>query len=410
MFVVENSGGVEGRFELILPEGIVSVEGATSFAVAPGAQATVRLGQAKLEVTEAGVIFQQGIAEPVRIPVIAMSPEPTPVPLATPVPTPPPPQWVLNEDIHLEKEPPESLRLVFAGVKSGWSNPQLEMQDPSPAVWLPFTPSPPEEAEPGFLAAIYGKIMGVFDRLTTRAGSELLEEAPARNPAQDAWIEVPLGKEDALSGKTWRLTASAGGSPDGRSPVTPPFRIDAEGMTLQAERAQRRPDPVPSLQLPDAQPVAPARSRHAWISRETTRTTALLQLAVACDSGVTDYRLERLATVMTVDPATGKPSLPKVEPIPHEGEARILAVEHAESDGREIAVVTASINGLVPSSRTTWRLVPLAETGELPPTDEFIVETLPAWRFPWQQFWLAIAFILFAVALFARWKSRRPQG
>lgn len=408
-FVVENSGGVEGRFELTLPEGIVSIEGATSFAVPPGAQTTVRLRQQHPEDDEPGIIFRHGAAEPVRIPVATMPKEPDSSPPAPPAPTPPPPRWVLNEDIRLEQEAPEILRLVFLKAKDGWANPRLELQEADPADWLPFIPPAQREEEQGFFAVVYGKIMGFFGRLTQRPGSEVLDEIQSGNTTPETWIAVPLGNEDALSGKAWRLTAD-GNEPAGkRSVVTVPFRIAAGGMTLQAEEASPRPA-QPAPQPAESRPAAPSRSKHEWIGLETTRTTALLQLALASDPEVTDYRLERLATVMVVDPATGRPRLPEVKPIEHEGETRILSVEQTKSNGKDVAVVTASISDLVPGSGTTWRLVPLAGTAERPPTDEFFVRTLPAWQFPWQTFWLATAFILLAVVFYVRWKSRQPTG
>ncbi|MBE2181715.1 MAG: hypothetical protein IAE97_14715, partial [Chthoniobacterales bacterium] len=69
-FVVENTGGMEGRFELTLPDGVSSAEGATSFAVQPGATTTVRLRHEQTVEGEIQAVFQQGTTEPGPIPVL----------------------------------------------------------------------------------------------------------------------------------------------------------------------------------------------------------------------------------------------------------------------------------------------------------------------------------------------------
>ncbi|MBE2178980.1 MAG: hypothetical protein IAE97_00715 [Chthoniobacterales bacterium] len=310
----------------------------------------------------------------------------------------------------MDRIPPgNDIGMVFASSKAGWENPQLEIYEPVSATWAPFTPTIREEETPGFLTSIYGKITALFPSVAQKADFKVLDAPSPAEKESDPRFTIMITDHNLAGDNTWRLTAGNAASGD-ISAVTDPFRIDEAAMTLHPVEVPQEPGLPPARGPLQTPPDAPARSKLEWIGQQPARTTAMLHLALPYDPKVTAFRLERLATIMEIDPATGRPRVPEVKPMEHEGETRILSVQRASGNGKELAVVTASVSGLVAGSGTTWRLVPLQGAMELPPTNEFMVHTLPPWRFPWQPFWLATALILLAVVLYARWKSRQPPA
>lgn len=403
---VENTGGVEGRFTLILPDGLTTVEGAASFAVPAGQRTTVRLRLADRSLAGDSVIFDAGSGETVRVPLVFAKPEPPATPAPQIPPPPPPPRWSLNEDVQLVVAEQARNAVTFEPEKDGWGSVRLEVQRRGAEGWVPFQPPPPPEPSVGLFDSLHATITEFFARLVNR-DEEALAPAPAvEQVATPARIVVDFAEGDAAPDDLWRLTAEPADGSQRRSVVSGLFRINLNEGTLQLVE----PPPAPEQTVePEAPPRPVVFSAVEGIGQQTTRTSALLQITLTPEPGVTGYRLERLAIVMAIDPATGVPRPPVVEPVPHEGEVRILSTEQTRSDGRDLTVVNASISGLPPGMDTAWRLVPLAGGQERPPTKEFFIRTLPPWRFPWRALWLGGAFAFVCVALYLRWRSRQPQ-
>lgn len=403
---VENAGGVEGRFTLALPEGMTTVEGAASFAVPAGTRTNVTLLVKDRSVPADHLVFDAGSGDEVRVPVTFTSPEPPATPVPTPPPPPPPPRWLLGTDVQLVETAPGQTALMFEREKDSWTTPRLESRPEGSVEWSPFQPTPPPEPAKGLLDELLEAISAVFATLVDR-GSGVTDPHPAPSPDDSGSIVIlPLGDGDAVVGTLWRLTAEA---PDGsrrRVPVSEAFRIDANAVTLTPAELPAEPEPAPE-EAPGPPEAPVVFSAVEEIGQQATRTTARIQITLPADPDVTGHRLERLAIVMAINPATKMPSLPVVEPVAHDGEVEIVSVEPMRRDGRDFTIVTASITGLPPGMDTVWRLVPVARDTERPPTKEFFIRTLPAWRFPWSAFWLSSAFAFVCVALFLRWKSRQ---
>lgn len=399
---VENAGGVEGRFILSLPDGMATVEGAENFAVPPATRVTARLRITDPALASDHLVFQTGADDPIRVPVTLTLPEPSATP-APPLPPPlPPPRWALNQAVRVVEVSPGQSAVTFEREKEAWTGVQLEVLGAAPPLWSPFQPPPTAQPTPGLIDSVHAAIMGFFAQLTERDDPTTEAQTAEEPPPAEPNITVPLEAGD--TGGLWRLTAEPSDGSQRRTVVSEVFSIDLNGMVLFPSAPPPEPEET-AVPEPPRKPVA--FSALVDIGQQTTRTSALVEATLAPEPGVTGYRLDRLSVVMPVNPATGIPRPPTVEPVAHDGDARILSVEEIRKDGQNLILVTASINGLPPGMDTAWRLVPLAGNQERPPTKEFFIRTLPPWRLPWKALWLAAAFGFVCFALYLRWKSRR---
>ncbi len=421
--VIRNSGGVDGRFSVVLPPGVTAIGGAASFTVAPGSEATVRLRLATKEEdpppTELSVTTPAGQSERVAIriePVIPPSPTPPPSPPA-PTPTPTPLPGMVNDNVRLVHEN-DVWRLEW-NLPAGWSEVRVEKMGADSGAWRLHETPREQEGWFAWLSALPSRFIGFFAGLTSRKDLENIhpETTSAGTPGAGTWHGIALSENDAKSGAKWRLMAKADGSAE-PVPATEEFAIDAGAGRLRA--IEPSPAPQPSA-APRAAGLAPAASpatpgeimdirpfTELKAAQQTSeRRSSTVLLAIPYDPAIESYRLERVRAVCTINPATGLPGRAEFQVMPHEGRIKFLSQGKTQQGDKELSVVVVSIDGLQPDTWTTWRLVPVANGRDLPPTAEFVVKTLPPWRISWVSvlFWTAVA--LLAGVLYLRWRVNR---
>lgn len=431
---VRNSGGVEGRFSISLPAGVTTIEGAAAFSVPPDGEKSVRLrlSPKKNESPPAELLVTASTGESERVAIRTAPVEtPEPTPEATPqppAPLPPAPArpGILNDNVRLVKN--DTRQHLKWNLPPEWNGVQAEMRDAS-GMWHP--PSPPVETGGWWdaLTSIPRRILGFFSGMISRPDLDKIRpDTPIVQNPDTSWQGIEISGEDAKSGATWRLTAQAASTGE-RTPVTDAFIMDAEAGLLCA--SEQQPPPAPDEQAPTPpepeQPTPEPEQPGQPAQRVTTGGTAILPpstplmgaqqepgkksctvlLAIPWDAEVDGYRIERLVSSATIDPASGLPGQTEFQVIPHQGHIEIIARYQMQQDDQELSVIVFSIEGLPPDSGTFWRLVPIAGEHERPPTGEFVVRTLPPWRISWPSvlFWSALA--LLGGLFYLRWKSRQ---
>jgi hypothetical protein len=120
--------------------------------------------------------------------------------------------------------------------------------------------------------------------------------------------------------------------------------------------------------------------------------------------------LERGAIVAELNPSTGIPQTPRFQPINHEGKVEILKVTTATFAEGNRTTITASVEGLPAGRGTYWRLVPLSQGKDLPPTREFLITTQPPSQLLWGDvlFWLLCS--LLVGIFYARWRLKQTPS
>ena len=416
---VRNSGGVDGRFSVVLPLGVTSIEGAASFPVSAGQEKKVRL---RLDTkdedtppTELLVTTPAGERERVAIravaPELAAAPTPTPEAQAAPEPPPPPPPpGTLNENIRLARENGR-WRLEW-NLPQDWTDPRAERMDAGGGAWRPHEEPRERQGWLAWIAATPSRIIGFFSGLTRRQGIEDIRPDVA---AGTVWQGIALSEQDARAPGRWRLTAKRAGSQTPEA-VTEEFAIDADARSLRAAEPTAEVAPAASVAEPSP-PPSPAAEAATAEAAPTTKLEAAQQspqrksnrvlLAIPYDPAVDGYRLERLRTVFKVDPASGLPRSPEFQVMPHEGKVTFISKGRTQQGGKDLLMVVATIDGLQPGSGTTWRLVPTAGGKDLAPTGEFVVTTLPPWRLSWSSVFFWGGLMLLAGVFYLRWRINR---
>lgn len=420
LLAVRNSGGVGGRFTLVLPPALTSLEGAASFTVPPDGEKTVRLRleTRKDEPAPSELLVKIGAGEPERVAIHMSAPEatPTPAPSAspspTPLPPPPPPPGRLNDNVQLARSD-GAWRLQWQ-IPANFAEVRAERMDAGSSAWRHHSGPTASEGWWAWLGSLPGRIIGFFAPLERKSLDDI---RPDTVQGSTSWQGVNLSDADAKADAKWRLTAKADGS-TAAAPITDEFMLDVQAGNL---RPAAPPSPKPPAVTPSATPpaagttgteatdVAP-ETKLLSAQQEVAKRSSKLLLAIPFDPAITGYRLERTHTVVTINPANGLPGRPKVEVIPHEGRVTIVSHGKTVQGDRELGVVVATIDGLQPGTWTTWRLVPVTGDRDRPPTGEFVVKTLPPWRFPWAALWFWGPLSLLAAIIWLRWRRRQPPS
>ena len=419
--VITNSGGVRGSFRINPVAGLAFEEGgildAREFEVEPGNVKTIalRLDLAQSQEPPTQLNVDLGIGEPQRIPILAPAPTPTPEPSpSVPRPSPPPPQvakpWKLNRDIRWTESAETPNTIEWKTTKQGWREPRLEIvNDGSVTPYEP--PAPPR----GWMDQIGDTISGWFSSLVPRQPQPTGEEEA---PVPQEWKSETLdGTAAQDTSRRWVLTAFKENS-GAREPVSDVFHLDSANRTLKAD-AEPLPVPTPVAKATPATPTSAPTTGTRRITpalkledarANAERDTATVRIIFPRDAEANSYRLEHGFNPTLLDPVTKLPYPGDFQPVPHPATVQIQGTSDLEHEGKKLTVLYASIEGLTPGTSTTWRAVTMADGKDRWPTGEFIVTTLPPWRFPWRNAFLVAAFIGLAVVLYLRWRlNRRPH-
>lgn len=403
--VVENRGGVDGDFSITLPVGLNAIEGAATFNIAPGHEKAIRLRlktkNDEMPPTELHVITPSGETERVALRTAPLEiPEPTPTPTPVPAVVKPVLPGVLNDNVKLT--PQEDHWRVEWNLPQGWSDVRLEKF--FAGLWTPVSPPPPPVEHHGWftwLTNIPSNIIGFFSGIISRLSfDEIQPDMTAVKPVSDS-LGMDISTADATAGMKWRLMARAPNAHE-LTPATEEFTIDAAAHLLNAF--------IPAEAVDTGVTTPPTEETSIQIvssQQKPEQTSCTVLLAIPFDPKIDGFRLERLGTVTTFNTARGVPQEVEFQVIPHEGRVEMISQFKVPYEGNDLTTVTFTIDGLAPNSGTFWRLVPQASGRDLPPSNEFLVTTLPPWRLTWATslFWLSIATL--ASLAFLRWKSRR---
>ena len=389
--ILGNDGGTPAEGKLLPSESIRPANGATAFTVPPGRELEIplelRLKPDQAPPTEISVSLS-GKEVPIPVTAHLIIPSPTPTPSATPSPTPRPAEFALNHDIRYETTP-EGPAIAWVE-KSGWQDFTLQHRTKSGGAWQGYQRPAPHEGLIGWLRGLADRIRKFLDTPIERAD-------PTAEPSNEAPAGRQLVAESHLSAADqWRLVATPEGG-DKRD-VALPFRV--RDNTLVGIPAQ--PDRLPP---PPTGPV----TAHASAGIKAERFGALLQIAFTRDLGVSGFRLERGAMIAPIDPQTGIPGAPRFKTIdPPEANVEILGLGEVTAEGRKLTLGVARIDGLPRGTRTYWRVVPTGPSGELPPTNVLLVDTLPVPPFPWRTVAIGALCALLLGVLYLRWRLNRP--
>jgi hypothetical protein len=405
--VVRNSGGLPANFEVQAGDSLRLLDAPPAISLPPGATREIGL-QLRLKKNETLSpslrLMLQEDSIPVDVRFRLAEPAPPPAPPENPPvaePEPPPPPYVLDQDVTLIRNG-ETARLEWVE-KQNWRAYHLQQRHPDSALWTDY--QPPREPE-GFLAWIASlpqKIRGFLDTPIQRE-----EPGPASAEKRGGILLDPSALN---SGSLWRLCAIPGNSTEPEY-LTSDFLITEQGLTsaplktpapASAARSESRLE-TSSL----AAPMEAPETRILSAGIQSEKHAANLQIALDQDPDVVNFRLERGAMTAQIDPADGIPRQPDFEPVVHEeGKAAIEGFSQAESEGKQIMIVAARIEGLPAGTRTYWRLVPVTQNGERPPTAVLLVDTIPVPPFPWQKFFLWTALAMLAGVMYLRWRINR---
>ncbi|MEI7864883.1 MAG: hypothetical protein WCI38_05875 [Chthoniobacterales bacterium] len=406
--IMDNFGGMEGRFVLGLPPGLRSEERAEAFSVGPGETKEVRLSLDTIrgQTTLSDIVVEVSDRPALRIPVMFDPPPrppaaPTP-PFPTPTPTAKPWPWVLNTDIKAEQTEGGGTLVAWSTNSQAFSGPRLRVvRDGQPG------PYPPETAETqGWWSWLTGLphrainfLSGLLNKPIRRPGDPFPEDSGGE------LVRLEISPGDAADrASRWFLEARRGTNKDFEQ-VSETFILDAAGPSLLAAPQVETTSPLPTKAL--SAPRTPILGTEPVSS---TRTTASLAIYLAPNPSVTNYRIERRVWRFSVDPQTGKILQNEFATEKHlSGEASVQ-IGSARSQDKEYTRAEARINGLSPGTRTYWRIVPVEGGKDLAPTAEFAIGTQPPWHFPWRGAFIALAFVLLGCVLYLRWKLSRPPG
>lgn len=221
----------------------------------------------------------------------------------------------------------------------------------------------------------------------TPVPTELTLQASGREPEKVAVHRAPPSEQPAET-STGDKTEPPSVTADKQAPSSP------------------QKSPPTRAEQPGTLRIAP-QTQIAMAGQKSEMTASTIVLALPWRDDVRGYRAERLQPVLATDPATGRPIGADLKPTGHEGKVTISQGGRQSVDGRDVGLVIVAIDGLEPGSATPWRLVPQTENGELAPTNEFWVKTLPRGAFPWRKVVVGAACAALAAILFLRWKQRR---
>lgn len=423
VITVTNAGGVTGRFKLSPVPGLFYSTGgrvdAREFEVKPGRQTSVGVSldlPAGAEVP--GELPVEIGDEPKRIAIMAPPAEPKPSPVVgpkfSPTPTPSPAKpWKLNQSIRIAGQDGGLRQLEWKTSVGEWREPRLEVF--IDGRWAPYAPPAPPR---GIIETIGDRISDFFRGLLGPQQPPPTHEEP---PPVPEWTNETIDEAPAANGELrWRLTAQKGKAAD-RQTVSEEFVIDwSEGQLVKAgDGATPFIAPAPAMETPapamessaaptiGTRPIAPAlRVENA--RSEARRDSATVQVIFPRDPEANGYRLEHGFNPTLLDKTTGLPYPGDFRVAPHPtAKATVAGMANTEHEGRELTVLLATIEGLDPGTSTTWRVVTMADGKDRWPTGEFIVSTLPPWRFPWRQAMLVAAFVALAAVLYLRWRINR---
>jgi hypothetical protein len=405
--VVRNNGGLPANFEVQAGDSLRLLDAPPAISLAPGAEREIRL-QLRSKKNETLSPFLRLIfkGESIPVGVHARLAEPTPpAPAAIPPanapvaePAPPPPPYVLDQDVSLVRKG-EIARLEWAE-KQNWKSYTLQHRQPDSALWTDY--QSPREPE-GFFAWI----SSLPQQIRRFLGSPIHREEPGTNSAGERG-GVLLDPSALGSDSLWRLRATPDGSTNPET-LTSDFLITAQGLTpapATAASVESRPQTSTS---PRRTEDPETRILSADIQPE--KYAANLRVILDRDMDVVNFRLERGALTMQIDPADNIPLPPIFEPVAHkDGKAIIEGFSQAEREGKQIMIVAGRIEGLPAGTRTYWRLVPLTPNGERPPTGLLFVDTVPVPPFHWRNFFLWTALAMLAGVIYLRWRINRQPG
>lgn len=401
--ILGNAGGTPAEGKLLLPASISPANGATAFTLSPGKKLPIPLelrlkpGQALPTEVTVSLLGKEVIVK-VTAHLIRPTPPPPPTPPPTPIPPVPTPDFVLNIDIRYETTP-EGPALIWVE-KPGWLDFVLEHRAGRTSAWQNYRrPEPP--------GGLLGWVQGLADGIRQRLDTPIERPDPTKELSYDAPTGRQLIVESPLGTDEWRLVARPEGG--AARPASVPFQIRDHQLVDLAE--QPAPRPAPSAAAPPTTRSLARETAMASAGSKAERNGAFLQIAFAPELEVRGFRLERGAMVAPLEPKTGIPGAPKFEILdPPEATVEILGLAEAESAGRQLTVCAARIEGLPAGTRTYWRAVPSGPSGELAPTNVFLVDTLPLPPFPWQTVAIGALCALLAGVLYLRWRLNRPPS
>ena len=410
---VANTGGVAGRFSVTPPEGVRVLEGARTFEVLAGEQTKVRLRLDNGEKINqfSKLLIEPTNADPIHLPVQRIPSVPSKA-MAQPQDIPRPgldsQPWELNKDILFRQEG-NDLRIVWSRTQPGWGEAKLEFLDGEAGNWQAASApekviSPPKDAS-SFLA----QFSRFFKSADQPNPNEKVINSDPKIP-EASWRQQDIAPR--LNHTTWRLSAQRIGT-EKFEPATIGFRLDTAKKVLREATSSVTELPLQSAsagKTDQSDFFLSERTKLTATSIEAEQTRATAQLTIVAPPQITSYRLERGAIVAELNPSTGIPQTPRFQPINHEGKVEILKVTTATFAEGNRTTITASVEGLPAGRGTYWRLVPLSQGKDLPPTREFLITTQPPSQLLWGDvlFWLLCS--LLVGIFYARWRLKQTPS
>jgi hypothetical protein len=405
--VVRNNGGLLANFEVQADDTLRLLDAPPAISLPPGATREIGL-QLRLQKNETRSpslrLMFQGDPVPVAVRFRLAEPAPPATPPVNPPvaePAPPPPPYALDQDITLVRDG-ETARLEWIE-KQNWSAYHLQHRPPDSGLWVNYQPPRESEELLAWLASLPQKIRGFLDTPIQRE-EQRTADAEKRGG-------ILLDSSALNSGSLWRLCAVPGNSAEPEN-LTSDFLINTRGLTpaplntpvpATAEPVESRLDTSSS-----PPPAAELETRILSAGIRSEKHAADLQVVLDRDLDVVNFRLERGAMSVQIDSADGIPRSASFTPIAHEeGKAAIKGFSQAESEGKQVMTVAGRIEGLPPGTRTYWRLVPVTQNGERPPTTVLLVDTIPVPPFPWRNFFLWTVLAMLAGVIYLRWRINR---
>jgi len=409
--VLSNAGGAIADCRLQTPKNLTTEDGAPAFAVAPGTahNITLKLVPKKNQDLPTNVVVAFRDRE-LSIPIAAgwasaEIEETTEKPDAEPVAAPPSaPRLALNTDINIEME--KGAAFIAYREQAGWTNFTLQHRPAGTAEWRNYQMPAPHEGLFAWIANLSRRIEKFFETPIQRpevAGTE----------AEEQFLRIEIAAEEVGGPDLWRLVAAPSGQFELRA-VSDEFRITKERLVAaepETPATQAIPVPAPT-QRPTIHPraVGPV-TEMVGVGTLRGRDSSLVQVTFAQELGVRGFRFESGSMVWPIDPKTQIPQAPEfVKKDPPDAQVELLGMAETEAKGKKLTVCAARISGLPEGLGTWWRIVPLGQVKELPPTDPFVVETLPRPPFPWNTLLLVALTLLLAGVLYLRWRMNRPPG
>jgi hypothetical protein len=406
--VLSNAGGAVAQCRLQSGKNLTTVDGATAFAIAPGAVHNVALKLIPKKdqdlPTSVMVTFRE---RELSIPIAATWIDEPPVVIVCDFPKEPPPavaELELNKGIKLERK--NGTTLISYLEQTGWTNFTLQNRSSAAAGWRNYQTPTPADGLFDWIKNLARRIQKFFDTPIQR------QQVPGME-ADERWIPIEIAAEEIGGPNTWRLIAIPSGESELR-PVSDEFRITSEGLESakpEVPVAQAVPPPAPTPESTTRPRIVGPVTEMVSAGIRSERNSAVVQVAFDSGLGIRGFRLERGAMVAQIDPKNGIPQAPRFEKIdPPEAEVEYLGLAEGEADGKKFTICAARISGLERGSRTYWRVVPEGAKGALPPTTVMLVDTLPRPPFPWNNVLLGALVLLLAGVLYLRWRINRSPA